>query len=179
MTALHPGLRSEKITILMPKSLVEDLRALRLVTGQSTGDLVNQLLEAHLEGAHADVEAGRAMLQIREKRKGGDAASSGVLAAEAAEASGGQPSPETEEAPAMPDAAFIESWASTERKPGKCIEQANSYVQWCEAGAHPIVGSFELFASEVLAKKYKPETVKTYGRFVKRFIDAWAARAKP
>lgn len=150
-----------------------------MVTGQSTGDLINQLLEAHLIGAQADVEAGRAMLRIREKRKGGDAASSGVLAAEAAEASGGQPSPETEEAPAMPDAAFIESWALTERKPGKCIEQANSYVQWCEAGAHPIVGSFELFASEVLAKKYKPETVKTYGRFVKRFIDAWAARAKP
>ena len=178
MTALYPGLRSEKITILMPKSLVEDLRALRLVTGQSTGDLVNQLLEAHLEKAQADVEAGRAMLQIkaRAQRKGadssGEASPSPVGAPEAKASEGASSGPSG----AIPDAAFIESWAKLQNKPGKCERIAKDYAAWCEAGGHPFGGSSELFTSEVLAAKYSSESVKTYGRFVKRLIEAWGAR---
>lgn len=176
MTALHPGLRSEKITILMPKSLVEDLRALRLVTGQSTGDLVNQLLEAHLEKAQADVEAGRAMLQIkaRAQRKGaassGEASPSPVGALEAKASEGASSGP-------LPDAAFIESWAKGENKPDKSEAQGKAFVAWCEAGGHEFgIRSFETYVSEVLAAKYSPESVKTYGRFVKRLIEAWGAR---
>ena len=182
MTALHPGLRSEKITILMPKSLVEDLRALRLVTGQSTGDLVNQLLEAHLEKAQADVEAGRAMLQIkaRAQRKGGEASNVGGSSPAPGGASEGRASEGVSSEPsgAMPDAAFIGSWAKLQNKPAKCERIAKDYVAWCEAGGHPFIGSSELFTSEVLAAKYSSESVKTYGRFVNRFIEAWQGRER-
>ena len=180
MTALYPGLRSEKITVLMPKSLVEDLRALRLVTGQSTGDLINQLLEAHLEQAQADVEAGRAMLQIREKaqRKGAGADSSGEVSPSAVGAPELKASEGASSGPSVPDAAFIESWAKLQNKPGKCERIAKDYAAWCEAGGHPFGGSSELFTSEVLAAKYSSESVKTYGRFVKRLIEAWEGRER-
>lgn len=171
MTALHPhpGLRSEKITILMPKSLVDDLRALRLVTGQSTGDLVNELLEAHLEKAQAEVEAGRAMLRIREQaqRRG-----------EASDADD-DPKPDAaakEPRAAMPDAAFIEAWASEKgEKKGRCETQGKAYVAWCEAGGHPFDASLKQYKAEVLTVKNKPGAANTYATFVSNLIKAWTS----
>ena len=59
--------RGEKITVLIPLSLRNDLKALRMSTGQSTGDLINSLLEAHISTPEAaeEIEIGRRILKVQ------------------------------------------------------------------------------------------------------------------
>ena len=172
MTALHrhPGRREEKITILMPKSLAEDLRALRLVTGQSTGDLVNQLLESHVEQARADVEAGRAMLRIRESRQRAGAAGIGADA---------QPEPEPEPEPAkepegMPDDAFIDA-VDAAAKPsmqGRIRNRSKEYREWCQAHGAGFASHESM--EEFLTSKYSgEEAIKKNRAAIRAVIDAW------
>ena len=71
------GPRNAKLTVLIPTPLLDDLRALRESTGQSTGDLVNRLLEAEISRRTDDLEAGREILRIKESRQGKAAKSNG------------------------------------------------------------------------------------------------------
>ena len=64
------GPRDAKLTVLIPTPLLDDLRALREATGQSTGDLVNRLLEAELSRRTDDLKAGREILRIKAARQG-------------------------------------------------------------------------------------------------------------
>ena len=65
--AVRDGGRGERITILIPLALRNDLKALRLATGQSTGDLINQLLEAHISTPETaeEIEIGRRILDFQ------------------------------------------------------------------------------------------------------------------
>lgn len=60
------GPRDTKLTVLVPHSLLDDLRKLRETTGQSTGDLVNCLLENELSKQAAAIERGQAFLEAKE-----------------------------------------------------------------------------------------------------------------
>ncbi len=64
------GPRDTKLTILIPTTLSEDLRALREATGQSTGDLINRLLEAEISRRTDDLKDGREILRIKAARQG-------------------------------------------------------------------------------------------------------------
>ena len=171
MTALHhhPGRRDKKVTILMPKSLAEDLRALRMVTGQSTGDLVNQLLESHVEQVRADVEAGRAMLRIRESRQRAGAAGIGAEAQPEPE-----PEPEKPEPEGVPDDAFIDAVA-LRGKPdmqGRIRNRAKEYRDWCRA--HGVGFASHESMEEFLSSKYSgEEAIKKNRAAIRTVIDAW------
>lgn len=64
------GSRNTKLTVLIPSSLSDDLRALREASGQSTGDLVNRLLEAEIARRTDDLKDGREILRIKAARQG-------------------------------------------------------------------------------------------------------------
>ena len=57
------------MTVLVPASMVDDLKALRMATFQSTGDLVNRLIEAELEARAEAVREGRELLASEGERK--------------------------------------------------------------------------------------------------------------
>ncbi len=193
--SVYQGPRSEKITILMPKALVEDLRALRLATGQSTGDLVNQLLEAHLSTIPEDLEAGRIMMAARTDRARRKELREGVpnagidKAAEGPKASGG---PGKEGAPAVsggatserspaPDDAFIDGVAMGEGIPAgdrsRIRTQAREFREWCERHDARFTDreALEVFLEGKYPDK-KPDTMGKNRRMVKHVIEAWEDR---
>ena len=47
---MNRGPRSKTLTVLIPEEVMEDLKALRVASFQSTGDLINELIEAELSG---------------------------------------------------------------------------------------------------------------------------------
>lgn len=63
------GVRNTKLTILIPAEVMEDLKALRLSTCQSTGDLINRLIESELSKESAYVKEGRVLLAQEKERQ--------------------------------------------------------------------------------------------------------------
>ena len=195
--SVYQGPRSEKITILMPKALVEDLRALRLATGQSTGDLVNQLLEAHLSTIPEDLEAGRIMMAARtdrarrkELREG--VPNAGIDKAAEGPAVSGEPGKEgapavsegaTSERPPAPDDAFIDSVAMGEEIPrgdrSRIRTQGREFRGWCERHDARFTDreAVEVYLEETYPGNEKRETRDKNRRMVKRVIEAWEDRA--
>lgn len=181
MTAHYDGLREDKITILIPRAMNDDLRALRLVTGQSTGDLINELLDAHLSSCPEDIGAGRDMLEVRARRA---AQREGRRAAEAVEAA--ELPPEGEGTQELPDDAFIESWLWSEKEVNrnKCRMNGAAYRDWCRSEGRPFESSVWAYTSEVLEKKlsdkthkpFTPDTVRTYRQMIERLVEAWRIR---
>lgn len=68
-TLSKQGARDTKLTVLIPTSVMEDLKALRTATFQSTGDLVNKLIERELENNAEAVKEGRRLLIEEKERK--------------------------------------------------------------------------------------------------------------
>ena len=155
---VHQGKRAAKVTFLLPESLNEDLRALRMVTGQSTGDLINQLIEAHVEGCREDVEAGRRMLAIREERAGRRR----------------EDPPAVAEVP-IPGDADVESWTATEKMKSKARTAATLYLAWCKENGKPFMdqGSVDAYNVEVLLKENAEDTANDKRRRIQRFIAWW------
>lgn len=60
--------RDAKLTCLVPQSALEDLHALKEVTMQSTGDLINNLIEIELQKQSIAVSEGRRLLKEKEER---------------------------------------------------------------------------------------------------------------
>lgn len=60
--------RDAKLTILVPESTLDDLRALKEVTMQSTGDLINNLIEVELQKQSIAVSEGRRLLREKKER---------------------------------------------------------------------------------------------------------------
>lgn len=68
-TLSKQGARSVRYTILLPSRVIDDLRSLKEYTGQSTNDLINQLIEKELERSQdAVVEGRRLMIEAEERR---------------------------------------------------------------------------------------------------------------
>ncbi len=63
------GARNTKLTVQIPAGLNEDLKALRMSTCQSTGDLVNRLLEQVVEAQADAVREGRRLLEREQERQ--------------------------------------------------------------------------------------------------------------
>lgn len=68
-TLSKQGARDTKLTVLIPKTVMDDLKALRMATFQSTGDLVNQLIEEKLESNLEAVKEGRRLLIEEQERQ--------------------------------------------------------------------------------------------------------------
>ena len=88
------GPRNAKLTVLVPAAVLEDLRVLRELTSQSTGDLVNRLIEAELERQADLLEAGRELLKARdellERARAKDAKGSVAKGPDASQGPGGR-----------------------------------------------------------------------------------------
>ncbi len=63
------GPRNVRLTILVPQSTMDDLRALRESTFQSTGDLLNNLIEAELIKQSDAVKDGYTIIKMKESRR--------------------------------------------------------------------------------------------------------------
>jgi hypothetical protein len=67
------GLRTSKLSILVPEQTFADLEAVRILTGRSTADLINDLLDGWLEDNAATVGRARKVAAIiKEERMGAD-----------------------------------------------------------------------------------------------------------
>lgn len=66
-TVSERGPRNAKLTVLVPSEVLDDLRVLREVTRQSTGDLVNRLVEAELRKQSDLIREAREMLRARDE----------------------------------------------------------------------------------------------------------------
>lgn len=181
------GIR-KKVTVLMPPSLIEDLQALRLATGQSTSELVNELLESHLAACGEDVRAGKDMIEARERRaerrklrEEAGPVPAGIVeeAPEAAKASDARAvlegSPGTGP---MPDDDFIEAVALKAKGDdiGRRRNRTKEYREWCQRheAAFALSGSLEAF---LLSKHPRDSSAFRKNRAaVMAVIDEWEAR---
>lgn len=68
-TLSKQGARRTKLTVLIPDAVMDDLRALRMYTCQSTGDLINQLIEREIESNPDAIREGRKLLAIEQDRQ--------------------------------------------------------------------------------------------------------------
>lgn len=168
MSTYHDDPRTKNMTVLMPEGMFEDLRALRMATGQSSNDLINELIAAHLSSCGPALEVGREMLRIR-------AEGMGRKAAREIEASKPEPSGDAAE---FPSDKFIEVWASAEGKPGKALRFSKEYVDWCRDNGKPFMTSAKEFRAEVLEKRFTESSADTYRRMIDRLIKEWAMRPR-
>lgn len=95
------GPRNVRLTILVPQSVMDDLRALRESTFQSTGDLLNNLIEAELVKQADAVKEGYEFLKLQESREARAKARANPTPAEAS------PGPASEESPRPLKAASV------------------------------------------------------------------------
>ena len=134
------GPRDTKRTVLVPASMIDDLRALRASTFQSTGDLVNELLEIAL-AAHPDAVAeGRELLAAERDRKARalsramaapapeDDAPSGSVTGQAAQAEAAEPS----DRPRSLTMEDVAEWAaeSTDKEARRRMADGSEFVKW-------------------------------------------------
>lgn len=170
------GPRNAKLTILVPQSLLDDLRALREATIQSTGDLLNNLIEAELNRQSAALAEGRELLRAKEERAGRTKA--------APEASGGSAAKKhqgpTDQAAAstpkrlrldgpinIPTAADVGAWAETATYPDELTKRkadGEAFIEWIHAKGYTALTT-EIVAEyrAILGERYpNPGTAKTH-----------------
>jgi len=162
----YEGLRSEKITILIPKSLKDDLHALRLATMQSTGDLINELLEAHLASCPRDLADGRRLAEAEADR---------IRAREARKAGASVPQregPAADPAAELPTMADLQVWidqGTSEDKITRRRKEAEAFLAWLAAeGRTCKYGDADAYIEAVLSKKYSASTLRDHSQRVRQ-----------
>ena len=162
--------RTEKLTALVTKSMMADVRALRLATMESTGDLVNRLVAQELAEHQAEVMEGRKLLIAQEARRARTA-----KAREPAPAEAPVPDPEP---PAVDDrlvelARKLPDW--TGQYDGDERSRRNRYVSrfldWCKAESRGGVLEDLPAWSDVLEMEKSHQTVKNMRSAVKQYLD--------
>lgn len=155
----YDGPRSYKLTILIPDALRDDLHALRLATMQSTGDLINKLLEAHIEANPRDLADGRRLAEAEAAR---------IEARKAREAS----TPDREDRPiVLPSLDDVRPWIDQPKEQDKRTRRekdAKAFLEWCEkVGRTCIAGDAEAFIEAVLSKQYTDRTLRDHSQRVR------------
>lgn len=195
-TASERGPRNAKLTLLVPQSLLDDLRALREATLQSTGDLVNRLIEAELERQADALEEGRELVRAKEERaeraKAKSAEASGRSPKKKPQSTGeasGEPTkaraPRTAKASnkiqdvPIPTADDLLLWTVEAANPDDVTKRkadGEAFLSWLESEGHEVINS-EILSSyrEVLGERYPNiGTAKTHMSRVNGFVR-WIA----
>lgn len=170
----YDGPRAHKLTILIPYDLRDDLHALRLATMQSTGDLINELLEAHLASCPRDLADGRRLMEAEAAR---------IKAREARKAS----PPDLEPVPVvLPSIEDVRPWIDQPREQDKRTRRekdAKAFLEWCEKGGRTCTGGdAEAFIEAVLSKQYKDRTLRDHVqrvRSLERYVTDSRLRCLP
>lgn len=175
----YPKPRNAKLTILVPKSILEDLKALRTATFQSTGDLINHLIESELKRQHLAVKEGHELLKIQEARK--EKAMSRTESAKDI-----QSNPDEAESEAIhadvdndktPSAEDVDEWsalAKAQDDVSKRRTDAMSYLEWIADSQESICeDSASKYYETVLLSKYKERTAKNHRTRIFNFVRWW------
>ena len=181
LTTPDRGPRNTKLTVLIPSSLLEDLRALREATGQSTGDLVNKLLEAEIARRADDLNDGREIMRIKAARQGRATKSDGQSSKDAA--SPRRPLRRSKAAAEIPAGLTITSedvnaWAegiesTDDRRKRKADGEA--FLSWIESqGCSITPEAIEGYKAALREKYPNPGTSKAHISRVNGLIK-WAA----
>ena len=165
------GPRNTKLTVLIPAGLLEDLKALRMATCQSTGDLVNELLEAELRKEADAVAEGKGLIARETERQQKAKARMQARRDAAAE----------QEAPAILRAAVedqitmedVQAYLATlkgeeaRRQEPICME----YVKWCIVeGRKGDKADVDDYKSKVLLLKMSRKTAVNHKTFLNRLV---------
>ena len=162
--------RTEKLTALVTKSMMADVRALRLATMESTGDLVNRLVAQELAEHQAEIVEGRKLLTAQEARRARTVKARGP----APEA---KPVPDPEP-PAVDDrlvelARRLPEWAGhfdgEERSRRK--RYVSRFLDWCKAEARAGKLDDVTAWSDVLEMEVSHQTVKNMRSITRRYIE--------
>ncbi len=187
------GPRNVRLTVLVPQSVMNDLRALRESTFQSTGDLVNNLIEKELARQADAVKEGYEFLKLQESREAKARARANPKPTEASPGSASEESPRppkmASETPAevskghsldYPTKEDVTTW-SNEASEKKVATQRRSdglaYLEWLQSTGKNI-GEFSANEYyEVLKERY--DNKKTLGNHIGRvrnFVRWWNIR---
>lgn len=185
------GTRNAKLTVLVPQGVIEDLRALRTATFQSTGDLINQLIEAELSRQQEAIKEGYEFLKIQETREArakerrGIAKESKAKPSDVAEAIRIKEEPREEpregiDGEPWPTASDIDTWsalASSISEIRKRKVHASAFIEWAGKNHEPITEeSAYRFYETVLLPNFKEHTAKNRRVHNISFAKWWAEK---
>lgn len=167
--------RTEKLTALVTKSMMADVRALRLATMESTGDMINRLVAQELAEHAVEVREGRKLMTAQEARRERTEKARRTTG-EQREAS---PDPEPE-APTMPLvqdrlielARRLPEWAElAEGERGRRKRYGLRFIEWCKAeGREGRLDDLPAW-SEVMELETGHQTVKNARSVAKRYLE--------
>lgn len=193
------GARDTKLTILIPRAVYDNLTALRAATGQSTGDLINQLLDSALPQFSDQIMAGREILQeIDRRRSAPQTLINPPIYGPVSEipASSGrktEPEPETErkEEPRTPEAGRriadlteddLKAWAqkeyadNTEGTQKKAVSSCLKFVKWLNAENREGSETDRKNYRKYLETQYGTGTVNNHMGPVNSLLEWWQSR---
>lgn len=176
------GPRNVRLTVLVPQSVMNDLRALRESTFQSTGDLLNNLIEAELVKQADAVKEGYEFLKLQESREARararanpkpTEASPGPASETPAKVSGGH----SLDYPTEEDVTTWSNEASEKKVATQRRTDGLAYLEWLQSTGKNI-GEFSANEYyEVLKERY--DNKKTLGNHIGRvrnFVRWWNIR---
>ena len=168
--------RTEKLTALVTKSMMADVRALRLATMESTGDMINRLVAQELAEHAVEVREGRRLLTAQEARRERTEKARRTTG-EQREASP-DPEPEAPTLPLVQDrlielARRLPEWA--ELAEGDIRSRRKRYglrfIEWCRAeGREGRLDDLPAW-SEVMELETGHQTVKNARSVAKRYLE--------
>lgn len=175
--------RNAKLTVLVPQSVLDDLRALRTATFQSTGDLINQLIESELDRQQATVKEGYELLKIQDARKEKamqrNAAAKGSPVNPSKD-SGSETIPNDSIKGTRPSASDIDEWSTLAKSPDEVNKRrtdAVDYLDWVVSKEESInEDSASNYYETVLLSRYKERTAKNHRTHIVSFIRWWNAK---
>ena len=170
------------MTVLVPASMVDDLKALRMATFQSTGDLVNRLIEAELEARAEAVREGRELLASEGERKARAMARElGTAVPEAVAPPGSSPEASEDSDPrAMLTLEDVALWASegADKEAPRRLADGSEFVKWLRvegrAGTLKDADDFAQIYRSLHAGQSEGTISKHEGRF--RSLARWWAK---
>lgn len=179
------GPRDTKLTVLVPASMIDDLKALRMASFQSTGDLVNRLIEAELEARAEAVAEGRALLaEERDRKARAMARTMGATVPEATASPGSseqavppEPGPDPRAMLTLEDVA---EWASegADKEAPRRLADGSEYVKWLRvegrAGTLKDADDFAQIYRSLHPEQSEGTVTKHEGRF--RSLSRWWAK---
>lgn len=173
------GPRNVRLTILVPQSTMDDLRALRESTFQSTGDLLNNLIEAELIEQSDAVKDGYAILKIRESRKAKvlAKASKGEDTSEASPGSISEaPREDTSKNPTEGDILKWSEEATNKDEARQRKTVGKEFIQWLQISGKVIGESSAKEYAAVLRDRFENDkTYRNYKGRVNNLVRWWSS----
>lgn len=170
--------RTEKLTALVTKSMMADVRALRLATMESTGDMINRLVAQELAEHAGDVREGRKLLTAQEARR--ERSQARRTMEEQREIP-----PEPEAVPQVQDrlvalAQALPEWAGLVDGEDRSRRKryVNRFLEWCRTeGRAGTMEDLPAWVQVLELQTMSHQTVKNHKSVVKRYLEHFDGQA--